>query len=179
MAESFSNKLTRAAGLVVSKTGSSVAANTNAITVTSNTGVYVGQLVDNQHFIAGTKVSNVSGTTINTDTQSTNSAIAASQVVNFLGVTTAFTASASEKSILIGGTFATNTNNSVELTVELYDNSTTVGVAIASKIPVPAGSSFVISDVGKTILEPNNQIRVYCNTEDAIDASLSILTGVS
>ena len=179
MAESFSNKLTRAAGLVVSKTGSSVAANTNAITVTSNTGVYVGQLVDNQHFIAGTKVSNVSGTTINTDTQSTNSAIAASQVVNFLGVTTAFTASASEKSILIGGTFANNTNNSVELTVELYDNSTTVGVAIASKIPVPAGSSFVISDVGKTILEPNDQIRVYCNTEDAIDASLSILTGVS
>lgn len=179
MAESFSNKLTRAAGLVVSKTGSSVAANTNAITVTSNTGVYVGQLVDNQHFIAGTKVSNVSGTTINTDTQSTNSAIAASQVVNFLGVTTAFTASASEKSILIGGTFANNTNNSVELTVELYDSSTTVGVAIASKIPVPAGSSFVISDVGKTILEPNDQIRVYCNTEDAIDASLSILTGVS
>ena len=80
---------------------------------------------------------------------------------------------------MIGGTFANNTNNSVELTVELYDNSTTVGVAIASKIPVPAGSSFVISDVGKTILEPNDQIRVYCNTEDAIDASLSILTGVS
>ena len=179
MAESFSNKLTRAAGLVVSKTSSTVAANTNQITVTSNAGIYAGQLVDNQHFIAGTKVSNVSGTTINTTTQSTNSAIAASQVVNFLGVTTAFTASASEKSILIGGTFANNTNNSVELTVELYDNSTTVGVAIASKIPVPAGSSFVISDVGKTILEPNDQIRVYCNTEDAIDASLSILTGVS
>ena len=179
MAESFSNKLTRAAGLVVSKTGSSVAANTNAITVTSNTGIYVGQLVDNQHFIAGTKVSNVSGTTINTDTQSTNSAVAASQVVKFLGVTTAFTASASEKSILIGGTFANNTNNQVSLTVELYDNSATVGVAIASKIPVPAGSSFVISDVGKTILEPNDQIRIYCDVEDAIDASLSILTGVS
>jgi hypothetical protein len=179
MAESFSNKLTRAAGLVVLKTGSSVAANTNAITVTSNTGIYVGQLVDNQHFIAGTKVSNVSGTTINTSTQSTNSAVAASQVVNFLGVTTAFTASATEKSILIGGTFANNTNNQVSLTVELYDNSTTVGVAIASKIPVPAGSSFVISDVGKTILEPNDEIRIYCNTEDAIDASLSILTGVS
>ena len=179
MAESFSNKLTRAAGLVVSKTGSSVAASTNAITVTSNTGIYVGQLVDNQHFIAGTKVSNVSGTTINTSTQSTNSAVAASQVVNFLGVTTAFTASATEKSILIGGTFANNTNNQVSLTVELYDNSTTVGVAIASKIPVPAGSSFVISDVGKTILEPNDEIRIYCNTEDAIDASLSILTGVS
>ena len=179
MAESFSNKLTRAAGLVVTKTGASIAANTNAITVTDNTGIYIGQLVDNQHFIAGTKVSNVSGTTINTDTASTNSAVAGSQIVDFLGVTTAFTASASEKSILIGGTFANNTNNQVKLTVELFDNSTSVGVAIASKIPVPAGSSFVISDVGKTILEANDEIRLYCDTESAIDASLSILTGVS
>ena len=180
MAESFSNKLTRAAGAdVVSKTGATVAANTNSLTVTDNSGLYAGQLIDNQHFIAGTKVMNISGTTIYTTTQSTNSAVAGSQIVNFLGVTTAFTASASEKSILIGGTFANNTNNQVSLTVELYDNSTTVGVAIASKIPVPAGSSFVISDVGKTILEPNDQIRVYCDTENGIDASLSILTGVS
>lgn len=179
MAESFSNSLTRAAGLVVSKTGASIAANTNAITVTDNSGLYIGQLVDNQHFIAGTKISNISGTTINTDTSSTNSAVAGSQIINFLGVTTAFTASSSEKSILIGGTFANNTNNRVELTVELFDNSASVGVAIASKIPVPAGSSFVISDTGKTILEANDQIRVYCDTANAIDASLSILTGVS
>ena len=180
MAESFSNKVTRAAGVdVVSTTGSTVAANTNQITVTSNTGIYVGQLVDNQHFIAGTKVNNISGTTINTDQASTNSTVAGSQIVNFLGVTTAFTASATEKSILIGGTFANNTNNQVSLTVELYDNSATTGVAIASKIPVPAGSSFVISDVGKTILEANDEIRIYCDVEKGIDASLSILTGVS
>jgi len=88
MAESFSNKLTRAAGAdVVSKTGASVAANTNAITVTSNAGIYVGQLVDNQHFISGTKVINISGTTINTDQASTNSAVAGNQIINFLGVT--------------------------------------------------------------------------------------------
>ena len=149
------------------------------ITVSSNTGIYIGQLVDNQNFIAGTKVSNVSGTTINTDTASLNSSIAANQNINFLGVTTAFSASATEKSILIGGTFANNTNNRVELTVELFDNSASVGVAIASKIPVPAGSSFVISDTGKTILEPNDEIRIYCNTASAIDTSLSILTGVS
>jgi len=184
MAESFSNKLTRAAGAdVVSKTGASVAANTNAITVTSNAGIYVGQLVDNQHFISGTKVINISGTTINTDQASTNSAVAGNQIINFLGVTTAFTASASEKSILIGGTFANNTNNQVSLTVELFDHSNAgtahSTVAIASKIPVPAGSSFVISDVGKTILEANDEIRIFCDVEKGIDASLSILTGVS
>ena len=179
MAESFSNKLTRAAGLVVTKTGASVAALTNQITVSSNTGIYIGQLVDNQNFIAGTKVSNVSGTTINTDTASLNSSIAANQNINFLGVTTAFSASATEKSILIGGTFANNTNNRVELTVELFDNSASVGVAIASKIPVPAGSSFVISDTGKTLLEGNDALKVYCDVENAIDANISILTGVN
>jgi hypothetical protein len=178
MAESFSNKLTRAAGLVVTKTGATVAAASTEITVSANTGIYVGQLIDNQHFIAGTKVDSINGTTINADRVSTNTASAGSQVVDFLGVTTAFTAS-SEKSILIGGTFANNTNNQVKLTVELFDNSTSVGVAIASKIPVPAGSSFVISDVGKTILEANDEIRLYCDTASAIDASLSILTGVS
>ena len=179
MAESFSNSLTRAAGLVVTKTGATVAAASTEITVSANTGIYVGQLIDNQHFIAGTKVDSIDGTTINADRASTNTASAGSQVVDFLGVTTAFTASATEKSILIGGTFANNTNNQVKLTVELFDNSTSVGVAIASKIPVPAGSSFVISDVGKTILESNDEIRLYCDTASAIDASLSILTGVS
>ena len=178
MAESFSNSLTRAAGLVVTKTGATVAAASTEITVSANTGIYVGQLIDNQHYIAGTKVHSINGTTINADRVSTNTASAGSQVVDFLGVTTAFTAS-SEKSILIGGTFANNTNNQVKLTVELFDSDPGISVAIASKIPVPAGSSFVISDVGKTILEANDEIRIYCDTASAIDASLSILTGVS
>ena len=69
------------------------------------------------------------------------------------------------------------------MTVEIYDSSvgvtSTGSVAIASKIPVPAGSSFVISDTGKTLLESGDQIAIYCDAENAIDASLSILTGVS
>ena len=117
--------------------------------------------------------------TVYADRASTNTASATNQTVNFLGVTTAFTASATEKSILIGGTFANNTDNQVALTVELYDASTQVGVALASEIPVPAGSSFVISDTGKTILEPTDELRVYCNAANGIDATLSILTGVS
>ena len=63
--------------------------------------------------------------------------------------------------------------------VELYDNSTGTSVALANKIPVPAGSSFVISDTGKTMLEGDDELRVYCDTNNAIDVSLSILTGVN
>ena len=65
------------------------------------------------------------------------------------------------------------------MTVSVYDNSAGTEVGLASKIPVPNGSSFVISDVGKTVLESLDEVRVYTDTANAIDASLSILKGVS
>jgi len=80
---------------------------------------------------------------------------------------------------LVGGTFANNTNNQVSVTVELYDQSSGVGVGLASKIPVPAGSSFVISDTGKTVIEGLDELRVYTDANSAIDVSLSVLTGVN
>ena len=188
MAEAFSNQVARAAGIVTSYSGSTVAAGSTAITVTALTGIGVSFLVDNQHFIAGTKVvstSAVSGGvgTVFTDRNSTNTTSASSQTVKFLGPTTAYTSPASTKSIIIGGTFANNTSNSVNLSVEIYDSSvgvtSTGSVAIASKIPVPSGSSFVISDTGKTLLESADELKVYCDSEAAIDVSLSILTGVN
>jgi len=36
-----------------------------------------------------------------------------------------------------------------------------------------------MSDTGKTVLESSDEIRIYCDTANAIDATLSILTGVS
>lgn len=188
MAEAFSNQVARAAGIVTSYSGSTIGAGSTTITVTSITGIGVSFLVDNQNFIAGTKVHStlpVSGGvgTVFTDKSSTNTASASSQVVKFLGPTTAYTSPSATKSIIIGGTFANNTNNSVNLTVEIYDTSvgvtSTGSVAVASKIPVPGGSSFVISDTGKTLLEAGDELKVYCDTADAIDVSLSILTGVN
>lgn len=179
MAEAFSNSFSRAAGIVTSYSGSTVGASSTVITVTANTGIGVSDLIDNQHFIAGTKVHSIVGTTIYADRASTNTASATSQVVKFLGPTTSYTSPAATKSILIGGTFANNTNSSINITVELHNSGPGVGVAIASKIPVPAGSSFVISDTGKTLLEANDELRVYCDTANAVDVSLSILTGVN
>ena len=179
MAEAFSNSLTRAVGVVTTYSGSTVAAASTAITVTAATGIGVSDLVDNTNYIAGTRVKQIVGTTVYTDRASTNTASATSQIVNFLGVTTAYTSPSAVKSILIGGTFANNTNSSVNLTVETYDQSTAVGVAVASKIPVPAGSSFVITDAGKTLLETSDELRVYADTANAIDVNLSILKGVS
>ena len=83
------------------------------------------------------------------------------------------------KSILVGGTFANNTTSSVNLTINVFDNSASAEVGLAANIPVPQGSSFVISDTGKTVLESSDEVRIYCDTANAIDATLSVLTGVS
>ena len=177
MAESFVNSLTRAAGIVTTITGGSIGVTTNKISGISTAGIGVSDLVDNSNYIAGTIVESLGVGTAYVSRYSTNSAAATNQSLTFLGVTTALTAA--DKSILIGGTFANNTNSSVNLTVEAYDQSTAVGVAIASKIPVPSGSSFVISDAGKTLLETSDELRVYADSANAIDVNLSILKGVS
>ena len=179
MAESFSNSLTRAAGIVTTSSSGSIGITTNLITGISTALVNVGDLIDNGNYIAGTKVSSLGAGQVVVNRNSTNTAATSSQTVRFLGVTTAYTSPSATKSILIGGTFANNTNNQVSLSVEVYDNSAGITAAIASKIPVPAGSSFVISDTGKTLLEADDELRIYCDTANAIDASLSILTGVA
>jgi hypothetical protein len=179
MAESFSNSLVRAAGIVTTSSAGSIGVTTNLITGISTSGVSVGDLVDNGNFIAGTKVSSVGTGEVIANRNSTNTSSTSNQTIRFLGVTTAYTSPTGVKTILIGGTFANNTNSQVNLTVEVYDNSAGISAAIASKIPVPAGSSFVISDTGKTLLEGDDRLNVYCDTVNAIDANLSVLTGVA
>ncbi len=178
MAEAFSNSVTRAAGIVTTMTGGAIGIQTNLITGISTTHVAVNDLVDSTQFILGTKVSSIGVGSVTCDRNSTNTSATTNQSINFLGPTTAYT-STGTKSILVGGTFANNTGNSVNLTVQIYDSSGTTEVGLAANIPVPDGSSFVISDTGKTVLESSDELRVYCDTENAIDATLSLLTGVS
>ena len=178
MAEAFSNKVARAAGIVTTMTGGAIGITTNLITGISTVHVAVNDLVDTGNFILGTKVTNIGVSSVTCDRDSTNTAAATNQSVKFLGVTTAYT-STGTKSILVGGTFANNTTSSVNLTVQVFDNSASSEVGIAAKIPVPSGSSFVITDAGKTVLESSDEIRIYCDSANAIDATLSILTGVS
>ena len=180
MAESFINAVSRAVGVVTTSSAGADGVQTKLITGISTTNVTVGDLVDTQHYIAGTKVASiVSTSSVTADRDSTNTSSATSQNVKFLGLTTAYTSAASTKSIIIGGTFANNTENEVNLTVHLYDNSATTTPAIVSKIPVPNGSSFVISDTGKIVMESLDAIRVYCDTANAIDVQLGILKGVN
>ena len=181
MAEAFSNSLSRAVGVVTTTASASIGIYANHISGVSTVGISTGDIVDNANYIAGTKVTGFGATagTVTVDRVSTNSAAVSSASVSFLGVTSCYTSPAATKSILIGGTFANNTENSVNLSVEILDSSGPTAALLASKIPVPNGSSFVISDIGKTLLEAEDVVRVYCDANNAIDVNLSILTGVS
>ena len=179
MAESFINSVTRAVGVVTSSSAGSVGVTTNLITGITTTNVTVGDIVQNGNFIAGTKVSSIGVNSTTCDRDSTNTTAASSQSVKYLGLTTAYTSAAATKSIIIGGTFANNTDSEVEVTVHLYDNSTGTTPAIASRVPVPNGSSFVLSDTGKTVLEGLDAVRVYCDTTNGVDVQLGILKGVN
>ena len=179
MAEAFSNKLARAVVIETTSSAGTVGVTTTKITGISTGAVSVGDLVDNLHYIAGTKVETIGIGTVWVSRDSTNTASASGQNVKFLAPTEIYSSPGGTKSIIIGGTFANNTNNQVNLTVSVWDNSASIESSIAQKIPVPSGSSFVISDAGKTLLEENDKVKVYCDVDKAIDVNLSILTGVS
>ena len=187
MAESFTNKIVRAAGIVsTTDAGAAIGAGASAITSINTADLNVGDLVVNQHFRSGAKIHSITNaTSLLVDRSSTNTAAATGQIVKFLGVTTAYTSPAATKSILIGGTFANLTHNDINIYVEVVDQSLATGpigvssAQLASDIPIPNGSSFVISEAGKTILEAFDQVTVYCDTADAVDVNLAILSGVS
>ena len=179
MAEAFINQVNRAVGIVTSSSNASIGIGLTWMSGISTAHVAIHDLVDNANFIAGTKVTLVGVSSVQLDRASTNTVAATASNVSFLGPTTSYTSASATKSILIGGTFANNTANSVNLTVTVYDNSATTESQLAAKIPVPTGSSFVISDAGKTVLEGDDEVRVYCDVENAIDVNLSILKGVS
>ena len=187
MAESFTNKIVRAAGIVsTTDAGASIGAGASAITNIQTADLNVGDLVVNQNFRSGAKIHSITNSSsVLVDRSSTNTSAATNQIVKFLGVTTAFTSAAATKSILIGGTFSNLTQNDINVYVEVVDQSLATGpigvssVQLASDIPIPSGSSFVISEAGKTVLEANDQVTVYCDTERAVDVTLAILSGVS
>ena len=177
MAEIFVNALAKGAGIVTTSPSATIGVTTTIITGISTVNLNVGDLVSNQHFRGHTKVSSIGAGTATVDKASTNATSASSQNVRFLGKTTAYTSPASTKSILIGGTFSNLTNNNVNITVEIVTGVTST--TIANNIPVPSGSSFVITDAGKTVMAGGDVINVYCDTENAVDGTFGILQGVS
>jgi len=176
MAEVFTNALKKAVGVVTTSSSGSIGITSTIITGISTAAVAVGYLVDNGNFIGGSKVSVIGAGQVTVDSTSTNTSATTTQSVSFIGLTTAY-ASTGLKSILIGGTLANNTTNQVSATVQVSSGSTSYNLLY--KVPVPAGSSVVISDAGKTLLNASDEIRVGSSVANSLDVTLAILQGVS
>jgi len=176
MAESFTNALKKAVGVVTTSSSGSIGITSTIITGISTAGVAVGYLVDNGNFIGGSKVSVIGAGQVTVDSTSTNTSSTSTQTVNFVGLTTVYT-STGLKSILIGGTLANNTTNQVSATVQVSSGSTSYNLLY--KVPVPAGSSVVISDAGKTLLNASDEVRVGSSVANSLDVTLAILQGVA
>lgn len=176
MAEVFTNALKKAVGVVTTSSSGSIGITSTIITGISTAGVAVGYLVDNGNFIGGSKVSAIGAGQVTVDSTSTNTSATSSQSVNFVGLTTVYT-STGLKSILIGGTLANNTSNQVSATVQVASGSTSYNLLY--KVPVPAGSSVVISDAGKTLLNASDEVRVGSSVANSLDVTLAILQGVA
>ena len=130
MAESFVNAQSRAVGLVTTNSAGAIGVTTNIITGISTVGISSGYIVDNTNYILGTRVTRVDVSKVYVDRDSTNTAAASDQSVKFLGLTSSYTAAA--KSILIGGTFANNTESGVNIWVEVHDSSSNTVTGIAN-----------------------------------------------
>jgi hypothetical protein len=175
MAESFTNALRRSIGSVNTSTSATIGISTNIITGVTTSGVSVGDIVYNAYINGGSRVTAIGSGQVTVDSTSSNTGIVTTQNVKFLGITTAY--SATEKSILIGGTIANNTTGQVGAFIQVSSGSTSYNLLY--NVPVPAGSSVVISDAGKTMLNAGDQIRVASDVANSLDVTLSILTGVS
>lgn len=183
MAESFANKSVRRVGVTSTVYTASIGVATNRITNISTYNVAEGALVDSQWFIGGTRVKTINiasnfGTSgdITVDSTSTNVSAATTQTVGFNSVTAIDTPT--EKTILVAGTFANNTNSQLKASL-ILSQANNEHINIVHNVPIPEGSSLVISDAGKLVVGIGSTLSVAVNGNEAVDVSFSFLRGVT
>ena len=162
MAESFANKSVRRVGV------------TSSVTTA---------LVDTSYFIGGTRVTAVNtasnfgiGGSITVDSTSTNVSAAVTQTVGFHSMTAIDTPT--EKTILVAGTLANNTANQVTASVVLEQHNNE-SINVVHDVPIPSGSSLVLSDAGKLVVGVGSTLAVAVDANQGVDVAFSFLRGVS
>lgn len=183
MPESFANKSVRRVGVNSTVYTANIGVATNRITNISTYNVAVGALVDSPFFIGGTRVTTINtsanfGTAgvVTVDSTSTNVSAATTQTVGFNSVTAIDTPT--EKTIVVAGTFANNTNSQLKASL-ILSQANNEHINIAHNVPIPAGSSLVISDAGKVVVGVGSTLSVAVNENQAVDVSFSFLRGVT
>ena len=176
MSENFNKEVKRSVGIVTDNSSGVISTTTTSISGISTAGVSIGDYVLNSNFRIGAKVTSVGAGSVVMSESSVNSSFAAGQQVDFSRPSDILTAS--EKNIIIGGTLSNLTSSQIGATV-VVSTSDNVDVMLLADIPVPTGSSVVISDAGKTVLGAGDTVRVFSSTNNSLDVNFSFLTGVN
>ena len=94
-----------------------------------------------------------------------------------VGVTTVgiYTAPAATTTVVIGITLANTSGSGVNVGVGITRAGATEDVKLLRNAPIPQGSSLEFMGGNKIVLETNDQINVDSDTNNSIDAALTIM----
>ena len=94
-----------------------------------------------------------------------------------VGVTTVgiYTAPAATTTVVIGITMANTSGSGVNVGVGITRAGTTEDIKLLKNAPIPSGSSLEFMAVNKVVLETNDQINVDSDTNNSVDAALTIM----
>ena len=86
-------------------------------------------------------------------------------------------ATASNKSMVIGGTLTNNHSASINVTLKKYDASATTDFPILTTVPVPTGSAL---EIPKIVLQTSDKVKVMSSHASGhLTVALNLLTDIA
>jgi len=91
---------------------------------------------------------------------------------------TVYTAPAATTSILIGMTLTNKGANDITATVTLHDDSnggSGTDIIFLKDVSIPKNTALEVMRGNKIVMETGDMVKIQCNTEDVLNAFLSVL----
>ena len=86
-------------------------------------------------------------------------------------------ATASNKSMVIGGTLTNNHTASIDVTLKKYDSSATTDFPILTTVPIPTGSAL---EIPKIVLQTSDKIKAQSSHASGhLTVALNLLTDIA
>ena len=95
--------------------------------------------------------------------------------VNHSAADSVYTAPGATTSILIGLTLTNKGGSDITATVTLRDNSATTDIVFLNAVTIPKNTALEVMRGNKIVMETGDIVKIQCNTEDVLNAFLSVL----
>ena len=95
--------------------------------------------------------------------------------VNHSAADSVYTAPGATTSILIGLTLTNKGASDITATVSLRDNSVTTDIIFLNAVTIPKNTALEVMRGNKIVMETGDIVKIQCNTEDVLNAFLSVL----